>query len=380
VSDASRRATRTVLVVDDSATMRELVKECVRATPGFRVVGEARDGLDGLARMHALDPDIVTLDIHMPALDGLQALGYIMSESPRPVVVLSGLGATSGGALAVRALELGAVDVVAKPSSADATGVAELRARLAAALRAAAHADVETSVRRVGLLARPPIAPEAGVRIARGETSRVVAIASSTGGPRALAEVIPRLPASLGAAVLVAQHIPAGFSASLAARLDGMSALRVREALDGEPVLDDHVYLAPGGRHLVVRRDGDSLRLALDEAPPRHGVRPSADALFESVAEACGPAAVGVVLTGMGRDGAEGLRRMRERGGRAVVQDSETSVVRGMPEAARRAAGADVIAPLSGVASAILDCLAATRIVSSGEPVSPPAATAASES
>lgn len=274
--------------------------------------------------------------------------------------------------MAMRALELGAVEFVPKPASGGGTGIAELRGRLASALRAARQTHLDASVRRVGMLARVPVAPPRSTAIPASATLRLVAIASSTGGPRALAEVIPRLDAPLGAAVLIAQHIPAGFSASLAARLDGMSALRVREATDGDAVREDHVYIAPGGRHLRVRRDGEALRLALDDAPPVWGVRPSADVLFRSVADVAGETSVGVVLTGMGRDGADGLRAMRERGALAIVQDSETSVVRGMPESARRIAGADRIEPLQRVAAAIVDCLAASRIVSSSECASPP--------
>jgi two-component system chemotaxis response regulator CheB len=342
-----------VLVVDDSAFMRRVVSDLVRECPGFDVCGTARDGTAALERVHALDPDLLTLDVAMPGLDGLQVLGYVMSEAPRPVVMLSGI---DDEALTLRALELGAVDFVPKPSGPVSIDLGRVRARLHDALRAAACTNVGATRVLARAAVRAPAAPSAV------PAAHVVAVAASTGGPNALAQVIPALPRPLGAAgaaVLVAQHMPAGFTASFAARLDALGALRVVEARDGLPVLADHVYVGAGSRHLGVRRDADGtarLVVADDDLP---GIRPSADRLMASVAAAFGAAAVGVVLTGMGRDGAAGLRAMRGAGAGALVQARETAVVAGMPDAALALAGADAVVPLDGMAAAIVAALAA---------------------
>ena len=360
---SSRR--HTVLVVDDSAFMRKVVGELVEDSREFRVVGTARNGQHALEQIHALDPDIVTLDIEMPELDGLQALGYIMSETPRPVVMLSAAASESGDDPVIRALELGAVDFVRKPSGPISLDVETVRERLLDALRAC----VTASVRAVPMmLARPRVsgapdaskAPEATPAGAWATTA--VAIAASTGGPRALAEVVPGLPSSLGAAVLVVQHMPRGFTRSLANRLSLLSALPVTEARAGEAVLQDRVYIAPGGLHMRVQRaaEGHAV-IALDDSPPVWGVRPAADPLFRSVAQVFGVASVGAVLTGMGRDGAEGLRAIRDSGGLGVVQDRDSSVIYGMPQAALQTAGADRIVPIGRVGAAIADLVAARR-------------------
>ena len=327
-----RTEPRTVLVVDDSAFMRRVVAELVGECEGFRVVATARDGTEALRAAHALAPDVVTLDVAMPGLDGLQVLGYLMSELPRPVVVLSGLDEDG---LAMRALELGALDFVPKPSgpiSLDVVVVRDETATAPVARATAAHA-------------RP--------------ADRVVAVAASTGGPNALAQIVPALPGALGAAVVVAQHMPAGFTASLARRLASRARLAVKEASHGEPLLEDHVYLAPGGRHLAVTRDADGVpRLTVDDGPARWGVRPCADRLLDACAAQFGPRTLGLVLTGMGRDGAEGLRAVRAAGGRALVQARETAGVPGMPDAALAHAGADAVVSLSALAGAVVAHLA----------------------
>jgi two-component system chemotaxis response regulator CheB len=353
----SSKAPATVLVVDDSAFMRRLITQIIDGSPDFRVVGSARNGHDALRQIHNLDPRIVTLDVEMPELDGMQTLGYIMSETPRAVVMLSAATTEGGADLTLRCLELGAVDFVRKPSGPISLDLATVAETLLAALRAA----TEVNLGGVQALARPrfvdvelpsvPPPPPTGATM-------VVAIASSTGGPRALAEVVPNLPGDLQAAVLIVQHMPAGFTKSLAARLDLMSKLTVTEAVDGEPIQANRVYLAPGGVHMRVAHDGRGTRcLALDTSPPVWGVRPAADPLFTSVARHFGRAAVGVVLTGMGRDGAEGLRLIREAGGQGVIQDRATSTIYGMPQAALQRAGADRIVPLGDVAPAIVGLL-----------------------
>ena len=350
---------RTVLVVDDSAFMRKLVSEILSTSGEFRVVGTARHGLDALKQIHALDPEIVTLDIEMPELDGLQALGYIMSETPRPVVMLSALDSPNGGALTIRALELGAVDFVHKPSGPARESIDLLGARLLDALRAASCVNL----RGVPVLARASLVPQGLGRSQPAAATAAVAIAASTGGPRALAEVIPRLPAGLDAAVLVVQHMPAGFTASLASRLNALSRLPVAEARHGDRIEHGCVYVAPGGLHMRVTDGAGVPRIALDQTPPIWGVRPSADPLFRSAAQRFGASLVGVVLTGMGRDGAEGLRAIRDRGGYAIVQDRATSIVYGMPQVALATAGADRMLPLGDIAGEIAGAVARPRAI-----------------
>ena len=334
--------------------MRKVIADMIAGSPEFRVVGTARNGLDALKQIHALEPDIVTLDIEMPELDGIETLGYIMSETPRPVVMLSAAGTAGGTDLTIRALELGAIDFVRKPSGPVSLDLTSVRGRLFDALRAASCMNMGS----VSVLARPPqVTDRAAAR--SGGASRAVVVAASTGGPRALAEVIPHLPATLDAAVLVVQHMPGGFTRSLAQRLDLMSPLRVVEASDGDPVVHNRVYLARGGHHMrVVWRDG-APTIALDDAAPIWGVRPAADPLFRSAAQLFGAAVVGVVLTGMGRDGAEGLRAIRDAGGQAVVQDQMTSTIFGMPQAALATAGADRIAGLTDIAHTVAALVAA---------------------
>ena len=348
---SSSSPVRTVLVVDDSAFMRKLVSEMIDASGEFRVVGTARNGIDALKKVHALDPDIVTLDVEMPELDGIGALGYIMSESPRPVVILSGAATGAADDVTIRALELGAVEFVRKPSGPISLDLPAVRDQLLDALRAAA----QVNLRSVDPLARPTIGGPA-TRVPRSEAwaNRAIAIASSTGGPRALAEVIPHLPGDLDAAVLVVQHMPAGFTRSLAERLDAQSRLAVREARHGERLVRGRVYVAPGGYHMRVAAEQGGPTIALDDSPPIWGVRPAADPLFRSLAEHFREGAVGVVLTGMGRDGAVGLRAIHDAGGLGIAQDRETSIIFGMPHAAATGGGASRILPLAEIAPALV--------------------------
>lgn len=332
--------------------MRRMVSEVVASSGEFVVVGTARDGEDALRQVHALNPDIVTLDVQMPGLDGLDALGYIMSEVPRPVVMLSAGGADGGAEATLRALELGAVDFVRKPSGPISLDLGRVRDELLDALRAASC----TNLRGVNVLARMQ-RKSAGLSSNSSESNsgvqRVVAIASSTGGPAALTQVIPALPRDLQAAVLVVQHMPKGFTASLAQRLHSLSSLAVCEAVHGQVVQSGHVYIAPGGQHMRVQQFGDGTRIVLNDDPTEWGVRPAADPLFKTVATTFGAAAVGVVLTGMGRDGAEGLRVMRNAGAIGIVQDKDSAVIAGMPVAALNHAGADYVVPLGAVAATI---------------------------
>jgi len=346
VSSSSQQPS--VLVVDDSAFMRKLVTELIEGSDEFRVIGTARHGLDALQKVQMLHPDIVTLDIEMPELDGLGALERIMRESPRPVVMLTAASG-AGDEMALRALERGAVEFVRKPSGPISLDLATIREELLTALRAAAQVNL-AGVRDSALASSHQETPlGANPNPARS----IIAIAASTGGPRALAELVPALPAQLDASVLIVQHMPPGFTNTLAERLDGLSALMVREAVHGETVEPGRVYLAPGGQHMRLESAGRGRVIVLDDAPPVWGVRPSADLLFRAVAESAGPAAIGVVLTGMGRDGAAGLRAIHDAGGAGIAQDRQSSIIFGMPQAAYAAGGATTVLPLAEIAPAL---------------------------
>jgi two-component system chemotaxis response regulator CheB len=346
----------TVLVVDDSAFMRKLIAEIVESSGMFHVIGTAGDGVEALQKIRELKPAVVTLDIEMPRLNGLQALEQIMAEMPRPVVMLSAAGSELGNEMTLRALERGALEFVRKPSGPVSIDLSSVRQQLMSALEAARAMNLKV------MRTPTPAAPAKPVEATRNSpdaATRVVAIASSTGGPRALAEIIPHLPEELGAAVVIVQHMPREFTRLLAARLDAMSALWVAEAMDGKLLRENRVYIAPGGYHMRLGGEAGNASIQLDNSAPIWGVRPAADPLFFSVADTFGRASVGIVLTGMGRDGAEGLRRIRDAGGRAIVQDRDTSVIYGMPQAALAAAGADQIAAVSDIAPLVAEmCVA----------------------
>jgi two-component system chemotaxis response regulator CheB len=340
--------------------MRKLIADIIESSGEFHVVGTAGDGVEALQRIRGLRPDIVTLDIEMPRLNGLQALEQIMAEMPRPVVMLSAAGSELGNEMTLRALERGALEFVRKPSGPVSIDLTSVKEQLLSALEAARAVNMR-GIKEASPVIEPAAHDEAPEESPDAAT-RVVAIASSTGGPRALAEIIPRLPEALGAAVVIVQHMPREFTRLLAERLHAMSDLWVAEAMDGKLLRENRVYVAPGGYHMTLTGSVGNVSIQLKNTPPMWGVRPAADPLFFSVADIFGPAAIGVVLTGMGRDGAEGLKRIREAGGSAIVQDRESSIIYGMPQAALAAAGADKVATISEIAPLITElCADKTR-------------------
>jgi two-component system chemotaxis response regulator CheB len=344
---ASEKPPIKVLVVDDSAFMRFTIAKYLGDRPEIHVVGAARDGIEALEMIPRLQPDVVTLDVEMPRLNGLSTLREIMAEHPRPVVMLSSL--TSDGALeTVQALTLGAVDFIAKP--ANKANMVSIMAEVASKITRAAQARVWAVPRaRPVQVAAPQPQSSKTTRPLRGR-ERVVVIGSSTGGPRALNSVIPALPGDLPAAVLVIQHMPVGFTRSLAERLDSISPLSVKEAEPGDCPEVGRVLVAPGGFHMTLDEHG---QVSLNQNPPVHGVRPAVDVTMTAVARQYGALSIGVILTGMGSDGTSGASLIHNAGGKVIAEAESTCVVWGMPRSVVEAGVVDLVVPLGEVAQAI---------------------------
>ena len=353
-----------VLIVDDSALVRQVLGEILGADPRFEVVGTAKDPYVAREKIKQLNPDVLTLDVEMPRMDGVTFLRNLMRLRPMPVVMISSL-TEQGADITLQALELGAVDFVSKPKIGVAQGLEEYAAIIRDKVAMAAGVDVQPLADR--LARRKPARDEADLPsvdpklsadavIARGgrknfrTTEKIIAIGASTGGTEAIREILEAMPADAPGTVIT-QHIPAAFSAPFAARMDRHSAMTVCEATDGQQILPGHVYIAPGDRHLLVERSGARYLCRLNDGPPVNRHKPSVDVLFRSVAEHVGPNAIGALLTGMGDDGARGLLEMRESGAPTVIQDERTSVVWGMPGEAARLGAADTELPLERIAS-----------------------------
>jgi two-component system chemotaxis response regulator CheB len=348
-----------VLVVDDSALMRRVICNLLEEDPDLQVVGTAVDGYDAIHKVQELSPDVLTLDLEMPRLDGLQTLGYLMSERPTPCIMLSAY-TPSGAETTLKALEYGAADFVQKPSGAISLNLERVREELIDKVKIARHIDLKRLPFRDGVsplgsrdYAAKPVPPAPVSSITKG----IIAIGCSTGGPRALAELVPSFPRDLSMPVVIVQHMSGGFTKSLAERLDKDSLIRVKEAEEGEPLLPGHAYLAPGDWHLEVERKGLGALARLNQRPPVQGVRPSVDLLFLSVAEAFGDKGIGVILTGMGRDGTKGMKAMKLKKAKTLAQDEASSVVYGMPRSAYVAGVVDRVVGLKDMVGAILEAM-----------------------
>ncbi|WP_374469874.1 chemotaxis response regulator protein-glutamate methylesterase [Phenylobacterium sp.] len=328
-----------VLIVDDSATMRSLIAATLRRDPEIEVVGQAGDPLEAREAIKALNPDVITLDVEMPNMNGLDFLEKIMRLRPMPVVMVSTL-TVRGAEATLEALSLGAIDCVAKPS----TGGADSFDDLAAKVKAAARARVRPTPTPAAT-AKPP------ERLEHAPDGRVIAIGSSTGGVEALITILTRFPANCPPTVIT-QHMPGTFTKSFAERLDRLCAPQCEEARDGAPLESGRIYLAPGGDHHLEVTEGNRCRVQPGERVNGH--RPSVDVLFNSMARVYGRKGVGVILTGMGRDGAQGLLAMRQAGARTLGQDEATSVVYGMPKAAFDIGAVERQAPLDRLAAEML--------------------------
>lgn len=342
-----------VLVVDDSALVRQLLREIIDQQPDMECVGAAHDALVARARIRELNPDVLTLDVEMPRMDGIDFLGHLMRLRPMPVLMISTLTA-QGADTTLKALELGAVDFVAKPRLGVEEGLLELAEQIVEKIRVASQARVRrVPVRHVSSLRHLRALSMKSVRLSQRRGDSIICIGASTGGTEAVREVLSHMPED-APAIVIAQHMPAGFTANFAARLDELSTITVCEAVDGQPLLPGHAYIAPGGRHFaVVRRGAGFAATVFDDAPVnRH--KPSVEVLFRSVGMAAGPRAIGVMLTGMGSDGAAAMREMRELGSYNFVQDRNSSVVFGMPREAIAQGAAHEVLPLAQIGPAVL--------------------------
>ena len=352
-----------VVVVDDSALVRSLLTEIINRQPDMQCVGAAADPLVAREMIRELNPDVITLDVEMPRMDGIDFLAKLMRLRPMPVVMVSTL-TERGADVTLRALELGAIDFVAKPKIGVADGLRLLAEDITDKVRIAATAQVRKPAPRepgsAGGVASPTSKPPASITaLGRLSTEKVIFLGASTGGTEATKEVLMALPPD-APAVMITQHMPPGFTRSYAARLDGLCRISVTEASDGERVLPGHAYIAPGGLHLSVERSGANYIARVRDGEPVNRHKPSVEALFLSAARVVGPNALGVMLTGMGADGAKAMKAMRDAGSWNVAQDEASCVVFGMPKEAIAAGAIHEVLPLGAIALRLIERLRST--------------------
>lgn len=347
-----------VLIIDDSALVRSLLTEIINTQPDMEAIGAAPDPLVAREMIRAMNPDVLTLDVEMPKMDGLDFLERLMRLRPTPVVMVSTL-TERGADTTIRALELGAIDFVAKPKLGIAAGLSDLGRDICEKIRVASRARMHRHVVRTATdePAARPAASKLATSYSRLSTEKLIIIGASTGGTEAIREVLTQLPAD-SPAVLITQHMPPGFTKSFAQRLDGLCRITVSEAVDGERVLPGHAYIAPGDRHLRLARSGANYMVALDDGPPVNRHRPSVEVLFRSAAQLAGPNALGVMLTGMGKDGAAAMLEMKQAGAFNLAQDEASCVVFGMPKEAIAAGAVDEVLPVTKIADRLLSKLA----------------------
>jgi two-component system chemotaxis response regulator CheB len=361
-----------VLIVDDSALVRQLLTQILRADPALEVVGVAQDAYVAREKIKLLNPDVLTLDVEMPKMDGIQFLRNLMRLRPMPVVMCSSL-TEKGAEVTLSALELGAIDFVTKPKIDLAHTLDDYAAEIIGKIKVAARARVRALGANAGggpgggagSGGGPGVPAATGAAPLRFRTTdQLIAIGASTGGTEAIREVLCRMPPD-APGIVISQHIPAAFSGPFAARMDSCSQMTVHEARDGQLVIPGHVFIAPGDRHLVVERDGARWRVRITQDAAVNHQRPSVDVMFRSVAQGAGQNAIGVMLTGMGADGAKGMLEMREAGARNVAQDEKTSVVWGMPGAAVNVGAVERVLPLHEIADQVLEWVAERGTASS---------------
>ncbi len=357
-----------VMVIDDSALVRRIATDILTADPGIAVVATAAQAEFALPKLEKEKPDVITLDLEMPGMGGLEAIRQIMASRPTPIIVLSA-HARQGADLTLQALDLGAVDFVLKPSASLSGGLTAVAEELTEKVRNASHIVFPAPKSPPPLVTTPtaPASAPAPVPVRARPLSdfvgdsecELVAIGTSTGGPVALKTVLSMLPANLPVGVVVVQHMPPVFTRAFAERLDSCCSVRVKEAENGDAIQPGHVLLAPGNWHMTVSKFGGGPRVGLNQAENVNGHRPSVDVLMHSVAMEYGSRALGVIMTGMGKDGAQGLRELHRRGGRVIAQDKDTSVIYGMNREVIQNGDADEVAPVELIAERIMDALRA---------------------
>lgn len=342
-----------VLIVDDSAFIRKAMKRMLGSDTAIKVIGEARDGYEAIQMVKGLNPDVVTLDVKMPDMDGLQALERIMREHPVPVLMVSSL-TSEGGAVTLKALEMGAVDFIDKSSCHTAMDIADIASSLIQKVKVIAGVDMKKVVESTP---EPrPVSPAtlSALSVTRDENpALLVAIGTSTGGPMSLEKVLTPLPANFPGTILVVQHMPLGFTSSLAQRMNNQCPMEVKEAEEDDPLCPGRIYIAPSGYHLKLRRSLNRYHVVLSKEPRDMPHCPSVDVMMESIAQTWQGRMMGVVMTGMGHDGSDGIKAMKQQGGTIVAQNEETCVVYGMPRAAYLTGCVDRMLPLYEIANAI---------------------------
>ena len=356
-----------VIVVDDSALVRSLLSEIINRQSDMECIGTANDPLIAREMIREKNPDVITLDVEMPRMDGIDFLGRLMRLRPMPVVMISTL-TERGAEVTMRALELGAVDFVAKPRVGLSSGLNELAAQIVDKIRVAAVAHVRRAPARsaaaivhpdAGAATAPAPAPAASALLGRVSTEKVICIGASTGGTEAIREVLIHMPAD-SPAIVITQHMPPGFTTSFAARLNSLCQITVKEAVNGERILPGHAYIAPGGRQFYLARSGANYVAVVDDSPPVNRHKPSVEVLFKSAAAVVGRNAYGIMLTGMGNDGAAAMREMKDAGSYNYVQDEASCIVFGMPREAIAHGAADEVLPLTQIAGALVTRLRST--------------------
>ncbi len=345
-----------VIVVDDSALVRSLLSEIINRQRDMECIGTANDPLIAREMIRELNPDVITLDVEMPRMDGIDFLGRLMRLRPMPVLMISTL-TERGAEVTMKALELGAVDFVAKPRVGLANGLNELASQIVDKIRVAAVAQVRRAPPRDALpgggASATSAAAPATTLLGRLSTEKLICIGASTGGTEAIKEVLVQMPAD-SPAIVITQHMPPGFTTSFAARLNGLCQITVKEAANGERILPGHAYIAPGGTQFHVARSGANYVAVVDDGPPVNRHKPSVEVLFKSAAAVVGRNAFGIMLTGMGNDGAAAMREMKDAGSYNYVQDEATCIVFGMPREAIAHGAADEVLPLGQIAPALI--------------------------
>ncbi len=363
-----------VLVVDDSALMRKLVTDMLATDPQIEVIGQARDGADALSKILILKPDVITMDVEMPIMDGMETLRRIMETQPIPVIMLSSL-TQAGAETTIKCLRLGAVDFVGKPSGSISLDIKRVASELTEKVKVAASVRFPDRQAAPRAAARPMLLSPSAAGLPKGETAvavvhssrspatnsfpKVLLIGSSTGGPKALHNLVPKLPANFPVPIVIVQHLPKMFTGMLAAQLDRESPFTVREAAEGDTLLPGTILVAHGGRHLTFDRSGVA---RMNDDPPMHGVRPAIDITLASLIQLYGNSMVAVLLTGMGRDGALGMKALHDLGGQTIAEDESSCVVYGMPKAAVELKGVNHLLPLTEIPARISDIFGRQQI------------------